>query len=56
MLWAVEAGGAGRTGHKFVGEGGTQYGSRQEAVASFGENRPPRINKVRVTKPSRRGK
>jgi len=56
MLWSDETGGAGRVGQKFVGEGGTQYATRGEAAASFGDNRPQRIVKVRASKPGKRGK
>ena len=54
QLWSDDQGGGGRVGVKFVGEGGTHYDRREEAKASFGDSPPPRIEKMRVVKPSKR--
>ena len=55
MLWSEEHGAPGRTGSKFVGDGGDHYDTPQEARATFGENAPSRIERIRVVKPSKRG-
>ena len=54
QLWSDEQGGAGRVSAQYVGDGGTHYTSRSEALASFGDNAPPRVEKIRVVKPSKR--
>lgn len=54
QLWSEEQGAAGRAKAQFVGDDGTHYDSRKEAHASFGDNPPPRIEKIRAVKPSKR--
>ena len=47
-LYSEERDGPVRVGHKFVGKGGELYGAKKEAVESFGDDQPARIQKVRV--------
>ncbi len=54
QLWSDDQGGGGRVAIKFIGDGGTHYDSRKEAKDSFGDSPPPRIEKLRVIKPSKR--
>ena len=49
-LYSEERGGPVRIGYKFVGEGGELYDDRQQAVDSFGDDEPARIQKVRFGK------
>lgn len=49
-LYSEERNGAVRTGTKFVGQGGELYDDKKEAVKSFGDDLPKRIQKVRVGK------
>ena len=54
QLVSADTGGAGRVANKFLGDEGAQFTNRAEAHASFGDNPPPRIEKIRVVKPSKR--
>jgi large subunit ribosomal protein L24 len=54
QLWSEESSAAGRISIQFIGDGGTHYASSKEAKASFGENAPPRIQKTRVVRPTKR--
>ncbi|MFP4597301.1 MAG: 50S ribosomal protein L24 [Persicimonas sp.] len=49
-LYSEERDGPVRTGRKFVGKGGELHDSKQDAAASFGDDAPARIQKVRVGK------
>ena len=49
-LFSEQAGGPVRISKKFVGKGGELHAAKQDAVASFGDNQPYRIQKVRVAK------
>lgn len=49
-LFSEEKDGPVRVGYKFVGEGGELYLDRDAARASFGEEAPGRIQKVRYAK------
>lgn len=49
-LYSEERDGPVRTGKKFVGSGGELFDTKKEAVESFGDEVPERIQKVRVGK------
>jgi len=49
-LYSEKRQGPVRTGKKFVGQGNNLFDTQAEAVASFGEKVPARIQKVRVAK------
>ena len=49
-LYSEKKGGGVRTGKKFVGQGNALFATREEAAASFGDQVPERIQKVRVGK------
>ena len=49
-LFSEERGGPVRTGYKFVGEGGELFDDKKDAIESFDDEVPDRIQKVRVGK------
>lgn len=49
-LYSAERDGPVRTAKKFVGQGNSLHSTKEEALASFGDEAPARIQKVRVGK------